>query len=194
MPADSAAMPPKRGRPVLPCEDEARQVRGEPVPLQSVTTWPDLRVSVTRFRGPMIAVDDAAEHLLAPHPRVKRYDDRLVMIGWPLLTGLMRPMIVVMSGHALPAGAHRAPGPDPLPGLPPTPHRPLRYPRVRVDLPGRLQPQPLAPQVLRGCTRHATHTACSAHMPAPALRHYVAPSGSTNSSRPAWTLRRDTRD
>ena len=46
----------------------------------------------------MVLVDHAAEYLPAPHWRTKRHDDRLVMIGWPLLPGLMRSVIVVMPG------------------------------------------------------------------------------------------------
>jgi hypothetical protein len=42
----------------------------------------------------MVLVDHAAKYLPALHRRVQRYDDRPVMIGWPLLPGLMRPMSV----------------------------------------------------------------------------------------------------
>jgi hypothetical protein len=51
---------------------------------------------VSRLRGPVILVDDAAEHLPTLYRRVRRYDDRLVMIGWPLMPGLMRPVPVIV--------------------------------------------------------------------------------------------------
>lgn len=44
----------------------------------------------------MVFVDYAAKYLPALHRRVQRYDDRPVMIGWPLLPGLMRPMSVIV--------------------------------------------------------------------------------------------------
>jgi hypothetical protein len=50
---------------------------------------------------PVVLVDHAAEDLAALHRRVQRYDDRLVMIGWSLLPGLVRPVPVV----AAPRGA-----------------------------------------------------------------------------------------
>jgi hypothetical protein len=56
----------------------------------------DLRVSVSRLRGAVVLVDHAAKHLAAPHRRVKRHDDRLVLAGWPLLPGLMRTMPVIV--------------------------------------------------------------------------------------------------
>jgi hypothetical protein len=47
-------------------------------------------------RGPVVLVDHVAEYLAAPDGRVKQHDDRLVMIRWPLLPGLMGPVIVVV--------------------------------------------------------------------------------------------------
>jgi hypothetical protein len=64
-------------------------------------TWPDLRASVTRLRGPVIVVDHAAKHLTALHRRGQRHDDRLVKVGWLLLPGLVRPVPVI----AAPRGA-----------------------------------------------------------------------------------------
>ena len=61
-------------------------------------TLPDLRVSASRLRRPVIFVDHAAEDLPAPHRRVRRDDDLPVMIGWPLLPGLVRPVPVVVAG------------------------------------------------------------------------------------------------
>ncbi len=46
----------------------------------------------------MVLVDHAAEHPPAPHRHIKGHDNRLVMIGWPLLPGLVRPVIVVVPG------------------------------------------------------------------------------------------------
>ena len=55
----------------------------------------DLQVSVSRLRGPAVLVDHAAEYLPALHRRVQRHDDRLVMIGRPLIPALVRPMSVI---------------------------------------------------------------------------------------------------
>jgi len=44
----------------------------------------------------VVLVDHAAKHLPALHRRVQRYNNRFVMIGWPLLPGLMRPMSVIV--------------------------------------------------------------------------------------------------
>ena len=63
------------------------------VPLQNVATGPELRISI-RLRDPVVLVDHTAEHLQALHRRIKRHDGRLVVIGWPLLPGLMRPVPV----------------------------------------------------------------------------------------------------
>jgi hypothetical protein len=58
-------------------------------------TWSDLLVRRPGLRDPVVFVDHATEHLPVPYWRVQRYDDRPVMIRWPLLPGLVRPMIVV---------------------------------------------------------------------------------------------------
>jgi hypothetical protein len=63
-----------------------------PVPLQNAVTWSGLQVRQLSLCGPVVLVDHAAEHLPALHRRVMRYDDRVVMIGWPLLPGLVRPV------------------------------------------------------------------------------------------------------
>jgi len=42
----------------------------------------------------MVLVDHAAEHLAAAHRGIKQHYDRLVMIRWPLLPGLVRPVPV----------------------------------------------------------------------------------------------------
>jgi hypothetical protein len=52
-------------------------------------------------RGAVILVDHSAEDLPALYQRVQRNDGRLVMIGWPLLTGLMRPMLVIVPNIGL---------------------------------------------------------------------------------------------
>ena len=51
---------------------------------------------MSRLRGPVVLVDQATEQFPVPHRRVKRHDDRLVMIGWSLLPGLVRPMTVIV--------------------------------------------------------------------------------------------------
>ena len=58
--------------------------------------WPDLRVSVTGSHGPVVLVDHTAECLLAPNRRGERRDDSLVMVGWPLLPGLVRTVPVLL--------------------------------------------------------------------------------------------------
>jgi hypothetical protein len=45
-----------------------------------------------RLSGAVVLVDHSAEDLPALHRRIQRHDDRLVMIGWQLLPGLMRPV------------------------------------------------------------------------------------------------------
>jgi hypothetical protein len=39
----------------------------------------------------VVLIDHAAEDLPALHRSAYRHDDRPVMIGWPLLPGLVRP-------------------------------------------------------------------------------------------------------
>jgi hypothetical protein len=46
--------------------------------------------------------DHAAEHLAAPYRRVQPHASWLVPDGWPLVRGLVRPMIIVMTGLGLP--------------------------------------------------------------------------------------------
>jgi hypothetical protein len=46
----------------------------------------------------VVLVDHAAKYLPALHQRVQKYNDGLVMIGWPLLPGLVRPMSVIVPG------------------------------------------------------------------------------------------------
>jgi hypothetical protein len=55
----------------------------------------DLLVSVSRLRGLAVLADHAAEHPPAQYRRSQGHDDRLVVIRWPLLPGLMRPVPVV---------------------------------------------------------------------------------------------------
>ena len=58
---------------------------------------------MSRLRGPVLFVDHAAEDLVALHRRVQRYDGRLVMIGWPLLPGLVRTVPVLVPGVGPPS-------------------------------------------------------------------------------------------
>lgn len=46
----------------------------------------------------VVLVDHAAEHLAALHRRVQWHDGRLVMIGWPLMPGLVRTVPVIVPG------------------------------------------------------------------------------------------------
>ena len=46
----------------------------------------------------MVLVDHAAEDFPALHRRGKRHGDWLVVIVWPLLPGLVRPMPVIVPG------------------------------------------------------------------------------------------------
>jgi hypothetical protein len=56
----------------------------------------DLRVLAIRLRSAVVLVDHSAEDLPALHKPVQRHDGRLVMIGWPLLPGLVRPVPVIV--------------------------------------------------------------------------------------------------
>jgi hypothetical protein len=73
------------------------------VPLQNAVTSHDLRILARRLRCPVVLVDDAAEDLAAPHRRVQLHDSHLVLVGWPLLSGLVRtvPVVAAPRGAAL---------------------------------------------------------------------------------------------
>jgi len=43
----------------------------------------------------VVLVDQAAEHLPALHRYGQSHDNRFVMIRWPLLPGLVRPVPIV---------------------------------------------------------------------------------------------------
>ena len=62
----------------------------------NVLAWPELRVSVIGLRRPVILVDHAAKDLPALHRPVQRHDDRLVLIRWPLVPGLVRTVPVIV--------------------------------------------------------------------------------------------------
>lgn len=49
----------------------------------------------------MVLVDGSAEHLSAPNPTFQRNHDVLLLIGWELLAGLVRSMLVVVLGVIL---------------------------------------------------------------------------------------------
>lgn len=81
--------------------------------------------SLSRLCGAVVLVDRAAEHFLALYQCVQWHDGRLVVIGWPLVPGLVRPVPVVMVGVGLqdrpqmccavdqhPVGASQAEHPD----------------------------------------------------------------------------------
>jgi len=53
---------------------------------------------VSRLCGPVVLVDHAAEYLPAPCRCVQAHDNRFVVIGWPLLPGLVRPVPVIVPG------------------------------------------------------------------------------------------------
>ncbi len=61
-------------------------------------TWPDLWVSVTGLRRPAVLVDHAAKDLPALHRPFQRHDHRLALIRWPLVSGLVRPVPVIVPG------------------------------------------------------------------------------------------------
>jgi len=107
------------------------------VPLQNAVTGLTC-ASLSRLRGPAVLVDHAAEYLPALHRRVQRRDGRLVMIGWPLIPGLVRPVPVIVPGvgpqyhpqvglvvDQHPVGALRPDGPYPALGIAIVPHRQL---------------------------------------------------------------------
>jgi hypothetical protein len=56
---------------------------------------------VSPLRGAVVLVDHAAEDLPALHRRVRRNCGWLVVIGWPLLPGLVRPMPVIVPNVGL---------------------------------------------------------------------------------------------
>jgi hypothetical protein len=54
--------------------------------------------SYDQLRRLVVLVDHAAEHLPPPNRRVRRNVDLVVLVGWSLLAGLVRPVPVVMAG------------------------------------------------------------------------------------------------
>ncbi len=52
----------------------------------------------SRSRDSVVLVDHAAEYFAALHRCVERHDDRLVVVGWSLTAGLLRPVAVVVVG------------------------------------------------------------------------------------------------
>jgi hypothetical protein len=95
------------------------------VPLQNAVTGLTC-ASLSRLCGPTVLIDHAAEYLAALNRHVQRYDDQLVMIGWPLIPGLVRTVPVMVAGvgpqdrpqvslavHQHPVGALRPEGADP---------------------------------------------------------------------------------
>ena len=109
----------------------------------------DLRVHGSHSGGTAVLVDDAPEYFPALHRRVQRYDDRFVMIGWPLLPGLMRPMSVIVPG----VGPKHCPqmgfAVDQHPVRALSPYRP--YPAFGITVrPGRPRRNPHDPHALAG--------------------------------------------
>src|SRR5271165_6932131 len=93
---------------------------------------------MSRLRSPAVLVDHPAEHLPALHRRVQRHD-WLVMIRWPLVPGLVRPVSVVVADVGLqhspqmrlvvdqhPVSALGPDGPYPALGVAIRPRRPRR--------------------------------------------------------------------
>src|SRR5215472_7225528 len=91
-------------------------------------TWGSLSCS----RGPVVLVDHAAEYLAALYRRAERRNDRLVMAGWPLVPGLVRPVPVVMPGIGLQHGPQVALAVDQHPVRALSPHGP--YPPLRITV------------------------------------------------------------
>src|SRR6266851_4382084 len=64
---------------------------------------PDLRVRGVGLRGSVVLADHAAEYFPALHGCIERQDDLRVVVGRPLLAGLVRAVAVgvagVSSGH-----------------------------------------------------------------------------------------------
>ncbi len=93
---------------------------------------------MTGLRRPVILVDHAAEDLPALHRPVQGHDDRLVLIRWPLVPGLVRPVPVIVPGvgpqhcpqvrfavDQHPVRALAPDGPYPAFGMTVAPHRQL---------------------------------------------------------------------
>src|SRR6266699_2033733 len=53
----------------------------------------------SRSRDSVVLVDHAAEYFAALHRCAERHDDRLVVVGWSLTAGLVRPVVGVPSQH-----------------------------------------------------------------------------------------------
>jgi len=95
----------------------------------------------SQLRGSVVLVDRAAEYLPALHGCIKRQGELRVVIGRPLLAGLVRAMTVVMADvrsedhpqvpfmvDEHPVGALGACGPHPPLGIAVRPRRPRRSP------------------------------------------------------------------
>ncbi len=63
----------------------------------SYVAWPAGSVAQL-YAARWVLVDHAAEDFAALYRRVQPYGDRSVMVGWPLLAGLVRTMPVVVAG------------------------------------------------------------------------------------------------
>ena len=65
----------------------------------SKMSWQCLTCGFMKWLTRLVAfIDHTAKHLAVPHQRAERHDGRLIMIGWPLAPGLVRPVPVVMPG------------------------------------------------------------------------------------------------
>jgi hypothetical protein len=71
--------------------------RDDHVPLQNSSRRLSCELS-SRSRGSVVFVDHAAEYFAALHRCAERHDDRLVVVGWSLTAGLVRPVAVVVVG------------------------------------------------------------------------------------------------
>src|SRR4029077_10865473 len=91
---------PRRHRilPVLSRDPPIKREPQYPCTASKCRDQSDLQVSVIRLRGAVVLVDHAADDLPALHRRGNRHDDWLVVIGWPLLPGLVRPVPAIVPG------------------------------------------------------------------------------------------------
>ena len=55
-------------------------------------------------RGSAVLVDHAAEYFAALHRCAERHEDRLVVVGWSLMAGLVRPRALGTGGSRTPGG------------------------------------------------------------------------------------------
>jgi hypothetical protein len=97
----------------------------------------------------VVLVDHAAKHLAAPRRRAEAHNRWFVMVGWPLVPGLVRPVPVVVPGVGPQHGPQMGFAVDQHPVGALGPYG--RYPPFRIAVrPGRLRRDLHDPHALAG--------------------------------------------